>query len=162
MQPLPKWCLGHDFCKRVSLCRSPLALNLIFLERNYRAIAVDMRTYARLSRGVLLCLSLDAPPARWQRYRGNSNRIGPNDRSTTSPDPLATFRWTFRSILIRHPIPIICGKGKSAVLKAQMVVLTLVTSGPMALFNPLHTALRSERKSLRASLNSISRLFARI
>ncbi len=88
--------------------------------------------------------------------QGNSNRISPNDQSTTSPDPLATFRWTFRSILIRHPIPFICGKGKLVVLKARREVLTLVTSNPMALFKPPpHTALKNACKSLQASLNSV-------
>ena len=88
--------------------------------------------------------------------QGNLNQIGPNNQTTTLPNPLAMFRWTFRSILICHPIPFICGKGKSAVLKVQREVLTLVTSDPMALFKPPpHTALKNVRKSLRASLNSV-------
>src|SRR6266702_6864073 len=59
----------------------------------------------------------------------------------------------FKSILIHHSIPFICGKGQSVALIGQREELTLITSGLMAHFNPLHTALRSERKSERANLN---------
>ena len=42
---------------------------------------------------------------------GNMNRISSNDQLTTLPNPFMTFRWMFKSILIHHSIPFICGKG---------------------------------------------------
>ena len=59
--------------------------------------------------------------------QGNMNWISPNNWLTTLPNPFATFRWMFKSILNHHSIPFICGKGQLVALIGQRKELTLIT-----------------------------------